>query len=357
MGFSSTCTIDCQKYFLQFIKPGGTSRGVLRKKESWFLRVKDLENDRVVWSECGILRGLSYDDRPEFEQLLGDITNKPITLNGDLCDQYSSWPSIRFGLEMAMIDLQNEQKGIYYNSDFTAGLTGIKINGLIWMSTYKDMIQQVQKKMESHFSCIKIKIGAIDWNDEFRLIKKIRSQFASTDLEIRVDANGAFQYGEEVYSKLEKLAALEVHSIEQPIKAGQWEHMADLCKNTPIPIALDEELIGITNRLIQKQMLNEIKPQFIILKPSLLGGFKSTSRWIELAKESGIRYWMTSALESNIGLNAIAQYTYQQGMEMAQGLGTGMLYTNNVPSPLYIKGEELLFNPNINWDYSGLKNN
>ena len=350
----SALSIESKSHFLNFIKPGGTSRGVLHQKESVFLKVTDRNTGKFAWGECGILRKLSMDDRPGFEDTIRNLCESPQRFINHIHEEFLEWPSIRFALEMAFLELENDQQAIYFPSAFTRGEIGIKINGLIWMSSLEVMIEQLKQKISAGYSCIKIKIGAINWDEELRLLQSIRKQFNYDEIEIRVDANGAFKPGDEVRHRLEELGKLDIHSIEQPIAVRQWEDMHDLCKNTPVPIALDEELIGVLTESEQKALLDEIKPQYIILKPSLLGGFQASSQWIDLAKERKIAYWITSALESNIGLNAIAQFTHGQDINMPQGLGTGALYDNNITSPLFLEGEYIRFNESAKWDYSFL---
>ncbi len=348
----SALSIESKTYHLNFIKPGGTSRGVLHQKESVFLKVTDESTGKFAWGECGILRKLSIDDRPGFEETIKELCASPQSFIHNIHEAFLEWPSIRFGLEMALLELENDQQAMYYPSPFTRGETGIKINGLIWMSSLDVMIEQLKQKIDTGYSCIKIKIGAINWEEELSLLRSIRQEFSPDEIEIRVDANGAFKAGDQVKSRLDELGKLSIHSIEQPIAAKQWKEMHDLCRNTPVPIALDEELIGVLAESEQKAMLDEIQPQYIILKPSLLGGFQASSQWIDLAKERNIGYWITSCLESNIGLNAITQYTYGQDINMPQGLGTGTLYDNNIPSPLYLEGEYIRYDENAKWDYS-----
>lgn len=338
---------------MQFKTPGGTSRGVLREKRSWFISVVDSENPEVCGiGECGILAGLSADDRPDFEQALqracGSI-NQPLEIQ---LANLREWPSIRFAVEMAMTDLRNGGQRMLVDSSFTRGKSVIPINGLVWMGGPGFMEKQIEEKIEAGYTCIKLKIGAIDFEEELKLIQGIRSRFSASDIEIRVDANGAFS-PEEALDKLSRLAVYDLHSIEQPIAAGQLEAMAQLCAQTPLPIALDEELIGVFHPDAQREMLAEIRPQFIILKPSLVGGWKASEDWIASAKAVDAGWWITSALESNVGLNAIAQWTSTLNVEMPQGLGTGQLYTNNFASPLEIHKGTLRYTEN-HWNLETL---
>ena len=249
-------------------------------------------------------------------------------------------PSIIFGIEQALLNLEHQGE-LYFPSDFTEGKDSIKINGLIWMGDADYMQSQIEEKLDLGFSCIKLKIG-VDWNSEKKVIKSLRQKFPKEKIELRVDANGAFS-PKQAKVVLQELAELDIHSIEQPIQAGNWKAMAELCHSTPTPIALDEELIGVLNYESKKTLIKEIKPQYIILKPALVGGFSGSDEWIQLAEQNNIGWWITSALESNIGLNAIAQYTYTKNNPMPQGLGTGGLFTNNFETSLYLEGENLWF--------------
>jgi o-succinylbenzoate synthase len=335
------------KYTLQFHNPAGTSRGVYTTKQSWFIFLSDDVNTGI--GECSLLKGLSIDDRPDFEQKLTeicDLINRSI-FNFD--QPLHEFPAIQFGLETALLDLKNGGRHILFPSEFTDGKTGITTNGLIWMGDKTSMRQQIAEKLEKGFSCIKLKIGAIDWDSEKEVIAEMRRQYSAKELTIRVDANGAFTF-QQAKSVLSELAEMQVHSLEQPIKAGNWEEMAKLCSSTPIPIALDEELIGIFQYEKKRELLEIIKPQYLIIKPSLLGGFKASEEWISLADEMNIGWWATSALESNIGLNAISQWVYTKNTSMPQGLGTGMLYSNNVDSPLNLVGEKLFYDAGKKWN-------
>jgi mandelate racemase/muconate lactonizing protein len=261
-----------------------------------------------------------------------------------LLEELKTFPSIQFGVEQAFRSVVAPHWYELFPSNFTKGKDAIPINGLIWMGSPDFMKAQIKEKLAQGFRCIKMKIGAIDFEEEYRILKALRNEFSANDIEIRVDANGAFQ-ATEALRYLEHLATLQLHSIEQPIRAGQWEAMAELCEQTPLPIALDEELIGIFTREEKQRLLREIQPQYIILKPSLIGGYSGSEEWITLAETLDIGWWVTSALESNIGLNAIAQWTYTLRNPMPQGLGTGMLYTNNIPFPLYVENGHIGFNP------------
>ena len=338
-----------QKYSLNFKQPSGTSRGVLKTKETWFVFLE--LNGKQGIGECGLFRGLSIDDTPEYEDTLKwTCTNIHLGLE-TLLEKLIEFPSIQFGLETAFKSLENDNAFNIFTSKFTKGEDSIPINGLIWMGSETFMKTQIADKIENGFNCIKMKIGAIDFEREINLLKSIRKQFSSTDIELRVDANGAF-CASEALEKLKVLSDLDLHSIEQPIKQGQINEMASLCEKTPLPIALDEELIGVFDVTKKQELLQTIKPQFIILKPSLVGGFTGSDEWIKFAESQNIGWWITSALESNVGLNAIAQYTYIKETKMPQGLGTGGLFTNNFESPLKVKNGTLQYRKNMNWKFN-----
>ncbi|WP_343687619.1 o-succinylbenzoate synthase [Chryseobacterium gleum] len=326
------------KYLLQFKRPSGTSRGVLLDKETFILTVS--EEGRKGTGECAVFRGLSFDDRPDYEEklkwLCENINLDAAFLKGEL----KEFPSIWFGYEQAVLNLRNGGN-LYFPSEFTEGKSAITINGLIWMGDAAYMEEQIQDKLKKGFHCIKLKIG-VDWKSEHIILQKLREKFSKDQLELRVDANGGFSKDEAIIV-LQQLAYLHIHSIEQPVKAGNWDDMAELCAKTPTPIALDEELIGIIDPEKKKQLLEKIKPQYIILKPALVGGFSGSDEWISLAENQNIGWWITSALESNIGLNAIAQYTFTKKNPMPQGLGTGALFVNNFESVLELKNELLWF--------------
>ena len=340
-----------QSYILDFKRPSGTSRGVLTQKQSYFLRID--HGGKWGLGECALLRGLSIDDRPDYEDKLEWLCDN---INSDfelLYKELGEFPSIRFGLEMALASLNSSDPYELFPSEFTKKEAPIPINGLIWMGSPEFMKEQIVQKLEAGFDCIKMKIGAIDFQAELDILQYIRSQFNASTIELRVDANGAFTAGDAL-EKLKRLAEFEIHSIEQPIKPKQWETMAQLCENTPLPIALDEELIGMTDPSQQLQMLDIIKPQYLIFKPSLLGGFRATDQWINAAAQYNIPWWITSALESNIGLNAICQYTFAKRTILPQGLGTGSLYTNNIEAPLVVGDGTIRYTKSGSWNVSML---
>ncbi|RZJ74328.1 MAG: o-succinylbenzoate synthase [Flavobacterium sp.] len=336
-----------QKYILNFKRPSGTSRGVMTEKETWFI-ILEHDGKRGI-GECGLLRGLSVDDRPDYEDKLRWICENIHLGEEELCNALLEFPSIQFGVEMAFQSLKSDNPYVLFPSEFTEGTKNIPINGLVWMGAEAFMKQQIEEKLQQGFDCIKLKIGAIDFDRELELLRFIRSNFGAEEIEIRVDANGGFS-SQEALHKLNQLYEFQIHSIEQPLAVNQHDTMSDLCKVTPIPIALDEELIGVFGRENKYILLEKIKPQYIILKPSLVGGFKGAAEWIAIAEEQNIGWWITSALESNIGLNAIAQWTFLQNNPMPQGLGTGGLYTNNFNCPLEVVSGQLKYDPKIDWD-------
>lgn len=329
-------------YVLQFKEPAGTSRGILTNKLTAFLRIFDEETPEVYGvGEAAIFEGLSPEaDERYFYKVVELCTNIRLGIPTDL----SRFPSLQFGLEQALLDYASGGKGIYYDSPFISGDRSIIINGLIWMGDFGEMRARLEKKLEDGFKCIKIKIGAISWNEELALLRQIRVHYPVELVEIRVDANGAFS-PEEAEIRLEELARFDIHSIEQPIRAGNPEIMARLCNTSPVPIALDEELIGKFTIEDKRTLLETVRPAYIVIKPSLTGGFSGATEWMDLAAEYSSGWWITSALESNIGLTALAQWVATLNTSMPQGLGTGALFTNNIPSSLYIEGERLLNNP------------
>jgi len=335
---------------LKFVRPAGTSRGVLNKKPCWFIQISS-EDEISGLGEVSLIPGLSLEDPEECEIQIDHICK--LISRGEMDPRQSlpNFPGLQFALESAWLDLQRGGRKLLFPSDFTRGKEGIPTNGLIWMGSRKFMIEQVRDKMRLGFTVLKLKVGALDLEEELRVLRWVRSEFDSGELEIRLDANGAWS-PEEAGDMLDQLAEFGIHSIEQPIAAGQTEALAELCLDPAIPIALDEELIGIYGMEAKRELLAQIQPDYIILKPGLLGGFSLSREWIELADAANIGWWITSALESNIGLNAIAQWTWQLDITRPQGLGTGVLFTNNIPSPLEMAGEQLWYRPELNWDLS-----
>ena len=329
---------------LHFKQPAGTSRGVYTTRQSWFIEVTSDDKPGVKGvGECAPLPDLSCDARPEYATTLAQLC-RMIELTGNVnYDMLRPYPSILFGIETALLDLEHGGNGFLFDTPFTRGEEGIRINGLVWMGNFDEMLARLEEKMKAGFHCVKLKIGAIDFNREIELVRHIRSAFSKDQIELRVDANGGFTY-EDAPKRLEQLAYYDIHSIEQPIRQHQWARMAELCASSPIPIALDEELIGVNMTQMKQDLLDRIRPQYIILKPSLHGGMRGTREWIDLANARGIGSWITSALESNVGLNAVAQLAadiYGPNIRMPQGLGTGQLFTDNIPMNLEIKGDKI----------------
>lgn len=349
--------VSYKKHTLEFKFDAGTSRGILKTRDVYYIIIKERKGGRIYGlGEAAPLKGLSIDDRPDFELAVKThcqkatealAAGKPITdIPGSIVKEL---PALRFGFEMALRDLENGGKRIYYGGDFTSGKQAIPINGLIWMNSKEHMLGQVKEKIAAGFRCIKMKIGAIHFEEECAILSHIRNQYDPGEMMLRVDANGAFDPANAL-EKLKKLAGYQLHSIEQPILVGNIVGMAQLCAQSPLSIALDEELIGVFGLKNKKTLLEKTKPRYIILKPTLLGGFQETDEWIQLAENMQIGWWLTSALESNIGLNAIAQYTAQLPYDSYQGLGTGSLYHNNIASPLRIAKGQLYYDRNISWD-------
>lgn len=341
--------IDINTRVFHFKEPAGTSRGVYRTRTSRFVHLTCDDLPGIVGvGECAPLPKLSCDDLPDYDAVLRRQCDEVCAREGIDVDALRDFPSMLFGLEMAWRQLHLGGSTALSDTPFARGEEGIPINGLVWMGDFDTMAARLEQKLAQGFSCVKIKIGAIDFADEMSLIHRLRERYGSDRIELRVDANGAFS-PDEALEKLNKLAAYDIHSIEQPIMAGQWQEMARLCKSSPLPIALDEELIGINSVERKRQLLDTISPQYIILKPSLHGGMAGCREWINLARERGIGSWITSALESNVGLNAIAHLAaevYGPGITMPQGLGTGQLFTDNIDTvPIAIRGDKLWYKP------------
>ncbi len=339
--------VDFKKYTLDFKRPSGTSRGVLRQKETYFIEI--IDGKRCGVGECGLFRGLSYDDVPGFEAQLAAVC-KALEVGEDTSALCANYPSIQMGVEMALLSFNSSTPFQLFDTAFSRGQQPISINGLVWMGDIDFMRQQVFDKINAGFDCIKLKIGALDFTEECQLLSEIRERYSAKEITLRVDANGAFNT-DEALDKLKTLSTFDLHSIEQPIAAGQPKALASLCAKTPLPIALDEELIGVLHHDDKSRLLDKIKPQYIILKPSLLGGVAASEEWIRLAEERNIQWWVTSALESNIGLNAIAQWTASLQTSTPQGLGTGSLFTNNIESPLVVTAGVLRYDNSLSWKY------
>ena len=330
---------EIEERTLHFKQPAGTSRGVYTTRKIWLVHLLDGQLEGV--GECAPLPDLSCDARPDYAEVLDGFC-QALCETGEIdYDTLRAYPSMLFGLETALLNLRCGD--LLFDTAFSRGEVGIPINGLVWMGSYEEMLKRMEEKLEKGYRCVKLKIGAIDFDQELDLIKRIRERFSFHEVELRLDANGAFPFDEALY-KLELLSQYAIHSIEQPIRQGQWAYMAELCRESPLPIALDEELIGVNDPEMKAHMLNIIKPRYIILKPSLHGGMQGCREWIEIARDMGIGSWITSALESNIGLNAIAQFAsdvYGDNIRMPQGLGTGQLFTDNIEMPLEIRGDQL----------------
>lgn len=333
-------------YTLHFIRPAGTSRGIYTERKVWYVVAQDGDSGAIGIGEAAPLPGLSIDDRADFAQAIEALLS---SLTAPLCKEdffrFESFPSLLFAVETACRHL-DRQSWALYDTPFAQGGEGIPINGLIWMGPYEVMYRRIKEKLEQGFRCIKIKIGAIDFDEELRLLQLVRRDFSPSEVELRVDANGAFRM-EEATKKLKQLASYRLHSIEQPIAAGNWQAMAELCRLEILPIALDEELIPLAAQRNKEELLATIRPQYIILKPSLHGALYGTNQWIEMAQKYQIGYWITSALESNIGLNALAHYTASLQPSIPQGLGTGLLFHNNLPTALQIDGDRLFYCPEM----------
>lgn len=349
-------------YTLNFKFEAGTSRGVFHQKDTFFIQVYDPDFPEIIgWGEAAPLRGLSVDDRPDFEDQLAEIclrmhqfdlpktTEEVLGLVQNLVSH--DLPAIRFAFETALLDCLRGGERIIFDNEFSRGESYLPINGLIWMGNPDFMQAQIEQKLAQGFSCIKMKIGALDFEQECSLLASIRKRYPADEITLRLDANGAFS-PDDALRKLNKLADFQIHSIEQPISPNQWITLRQLCRESPIPIALDEELIGKSNYSSKQNLLESVQSPYIILKPSLLGGFQATLDWIKIAQKLQIGWWITSALESNIGLNAISQFTANFLVQMPQGLGTGNLFHNNIASPLELEGERLYYRPQKNWEIS-----
>jgi|WetSurSiteA1Bulk_404760.scaffolds.fasta_scaffold03194_3 o-succinylbenzoate synthase len=339
----------------RFQRPATTSRGTYLKKKVHFILLYHTDDPSAAGvGECSLFPGLSCDDVKGFQDKLNQTINR-INQGDYLADpELTDWPSISFGLETAWRDLRTLGSKVLYPSAFTEGKDAIEINGLIWMDNKDEMIRQIRQKLQEGFTCLKMKFGSLDLDEEFEILRYIRAQYDADELELRLDANGAFKPSQ-ANDILKMLAEFELHSIEQPIVAGHSEAMARLCETSPVPIALDEELIGKQTLAAKRKVLDAIRPKYLVLKPGLLGGITGCKEWISLADERNIRWWITSALETNIGLNAIAQWTYTLGNSIYHGLSTGSLFSNNIPSPLYLSGERLYYDPDLKWDISSLE--
>lgn len=338
-------------YRLVFRFLAKTSREAMTYKDTYFIRLVDDSGNEGI-GECALFRGLSIDDVDCYEDKLADVCRRLST--GEPVGDLSQYPSIRFGMETALAALKGCGPFDPFPGKWRAGQYAITINGLVWMGSAAEMKARVREKLEAGFHCIKLKIGGVKFEEELEIIKSLRQNFGADNLEIRLDANGAFGV-DEALDRLNALSQYQIHSIEQPIKAGQWEALAEICRQSPIPIALDEELIPLTDTDSRRRLLSLVNPAYIILKPALVGGLSGADEWISLAEEREIGWWATSALESNVGLNSIAGWVTTHDVSMPQGLGTGGLYHNNISSPLYLDGQQLRYNPSAKWVFPQLQ--
>lgn len=348
----SPISASYKKYTLRFNKPAGTSRGALRAKTVFFIRLADRRRpERIGIGECAPWPGLSLDDRPDFEERLAGVCER-LNRGASPADlELADFPALTFGLEMAWRDRQRGGIQQLFETEFSAGRRPIPIHGLIWMGPPASMLRQVHDKVSQGHTCLKLKVGALDFAAECALLAEIRRHYPPDRIELRLDANGAFSPAVAL-ERLEELAQFHIHAIEQPLEPGQWPALAALCAGSPVKVALDEELIGITSTAQRKEVLAAIKPHYLVLKPALLGGLAAAEEWIRLAEEAGIGWWVNSALESNIGLNALSQWTSSLNPVTIQGLGTGQLYRNNIPSPLKPVRGALVYGPTAGWDVS-----
>ena len=342
------------RYTLLFKNPAVTSRDTLTRRDTYYIEVWHEESPEVRGlGECALFKGLGDDDVPDYEERLADMVKQLNNCRSEAEIVMPRLTSMKFGLETALADLRNGGTRRIYPTPWSEGKGAITINGLIWMGNAEQMLHRIKEKLAAGFRCVKLKIGGINFDKELKLLSYIRERFSADELQLRLDANGAFTPANAL-ARLEALAHYDIHSIEQPIKPRQWEALSKLCSTSPIAIALDEELIGLHSREEKVEMLEAVKPQYVILKPSLCGGFSGANEWIALAEERGIDWWATSALESNIGLNAIAQWVSTYHPTLPQGLGTGALYVNNIESPLVQEHDYLRYKTNESWKIPNL---
>jgi len=346
---SEKITVRVHKRVLEFVRPAKTSRDTLTSHEVWYILLLNEENKTAGIGECAPIWGLSAEQRGDFEEIMREI-QQPHLSDNRLQEIIAGSSALKFAFETAERDLSNGGRRQVFNFD-PASL--LPINGLVWMNEKKAMLEEAFSKIKNGYSCIKLKIGGIRFEDELEILTAIRSEFPARDIELRLDANGAFSKGDALH-RLDSLSRFDIHSIEQPIKAGQWTEMKELVTKSPIAIALDEDLIGITRRESREELIEIIRPHFLVLKPTLHGAFEGCDEWIELAEQNGVKWWATSALESNIGLNAIAQWLAGKSTVLPQGLGTGLLYANNIPSPLTVSKGKLSWNKELPWDVSSI---
>ena len=334
-------------YTFSFRIPAGTSRGVMHERKSVFVKAQPLnEIEKTFWGEIAPLPGLSpdlLDNALQPEHLLQKLKNEALYEP----ESFNGYPAFQFAIESILLQIQSGKPHILFENKFSKGQSSIPINGLVWMGEKDFLIQQIENLIERGFNAIKLKISHQSFEKDVEVLRFIRTGYSSDKIEIRVDANGSFPL-EKAETYLHTLAELEVHSIEQPIATRQWKDLQRLCELTPIKIALDEELIGLNHF----EILEEVRPQCIILKPSLHGGLCKCLHWLKRAEKSSIQWWITSALESNIGLNAIAQFTAEHSIGQLHGLGTGQLFTQNIPSPLTLESQYMHYQTSKSWDTS-----
>jgi len=343
--------ITAHPYTLDFKRPAATSRGALQTRDVVFLRATHTERPGLTgWGECGPLPGLSIDDRPDFQAQVHDVCQQINAGHAPATLDLAHWPSLAFGLEMALLDLQTGGQQRLFDTPFSNGAAALTTHGLIWMDTPAKVVEQIERKLEQGFRVIKLKVGALPLAEECAILAAIRQNYAVEQVTLRLDANGAFTPATTL-ATLHQLAQFDVHFLEQPIKPGQWPALAEICAQSPIPIALDEELIGVQPDQ-QQVLLATIRPQHLIIKPGLLGGFAASKSWIRLAENYGSGWWINSMLESNIGLNAICQWTSALDSGRVHGLGTGQLFANNIPAPLGLRGPQLEVATDDGWDFS-----
>lgn len=348
MTFMDKFKFEIQEKTLHFKSPAGTSRGVYHTRKIYLVTFRSTQNPALEGvGECAPLPILSMDDITDYVSRLETFCVETAREGQIPFDDMRGYPSMLFGLESAMAQIRANGSTALYDTPFAQGQQGIPINGLVWMGTYEEMMQMAEEKIRAGFTCLKFKIGGIRFEDEIEIIRGVRQRFGKDVLQIRLDANGAFSASDALH-KIEQLSAFDIHSLEQPIPAGMWQEMRHICQQTAIPIALDEELIRVCRSEDKKSMLDTIRPHYLVLKPTLHGGIRGTEEWIDLAHERQIKTWITSALESNIGLNAIAHLTarlYSAPITIPQGLGTGQLFTDNIDMPLRIIGDKLWYKP------------
>ncbi len=349
--------LSAHPYTLHFKRPAATSRGALFTKQAVFLAATRADLPGVVgWGECSPMPGLSVDDLPDYVDKVQAVCNT-FDAGGDMpALDLVELPSVAFGLETAVRDLQTGGRQRLFDTAFSRGEAALPTHGLIWIGDAQNVVEQVELKAAQGCRVIKMKVGALPFEEERALLRSIRQRYSPREIELRLDANGAFAPAEAL-ERLKRLSEFDVAFLEQPIAAGQWQAMAGLCVHSPIPLALDEELIGIAGTEARRQLMDTVRPQHLILKPSLLGGLAGCEAWIDEAERLDSQWWINSLLESNVGLNAICQWTSARQVEKddrVHGLGTGQLYANNIPSPLRLDACGLRVDPAGTWDFRSI---